>query len=442
MKRRLALLCTLSALALTASATPALAWVNGGFEGNGYGTHDWMLDNAIRVAGEQGAWVERETALLASDDPDKEASKVYHLFRDSYGSRGAAQAVAEQYAQAVEAYAAGDTQDASYHIGMLSHYYTDICQPFHSEFDALHYGTYHQMYESGIGLITREQKARTDWTAARPLQHVSDVRKKTVSAAAYSRARFPSLLASLKKYERVTTTTVQTITGEVSRRAVNDLADIIASVPSGSGVAHAPYRIKTWMYRSYPARNGKAAVYARCTDASGAPISGARVVLSFKQGTKTAKITEYSDKDGLVYWWFNTGDVPLMKKTTVTAFNETGAESQTGSTWFMATPTLAEGGRGIRATVSDGTPKQGTRVTVKAKVRDSKGRPVVGLPVTFYWKHASKTIKLTAVTNSYGNAKCTRDLGKARAGYRVYVRAQTQSGGLNRSSTTSFVPHR
>ncbi len=56
---------------------------------NGYGTHDWVLDNAIRMAGEKGEWVDSRTALLASDDPDSYGTNnYYHLFRDR-ASRGA-----------------------------------------------------------------------------------------------------------------------------------------------------------------------------------------------------------------------------------------------------------------------------------------------------------------------------------------------------------------
>jgi hypothetical protein len=58
-------------LLVASVATPVLGWGNGGNLGNAYGTHDWIIGQAIKVFGEEPpAWFDLDAALLASDDPD------------------------------------------------------------------------------------------------------------------------------------------------------------------------------------------------------------------------------------------------------------------------------------------------------------------------------------------------------------------------------------
>lgn len=85
-------------------------------------------------------------------------------------------------------------------------------------------------------------------------------------------------------------------------------------------------------------------------------------------------------------------------------------------------------------------PSRNTVVTASTLIRDRAGKGVVGLPVTFTWSFKSGKYSYKAVTNSKGVARVSKNIGGAARGYRVYVRAQTQSGGSNRSSTGSFVP--
>ncbi len=131
----------------------ALAWANGavrdGVRGQGYGTHDWVLDRAIALAGAQGAWVVRSAALGATDDPDFIGSPAeYHVYLASGGARGAAHAVSGAYSKAVAAYQAGDRVAASRYLGRLSHYYSDTLQPFHTVNASSRPGSLHWSYES------------------------------------------------------------------------------------------------------------------------------------------------------------------------------------------------------------------------------------------------------------------------------------------------------
>ena len=44
----------LACAGLATLPSQALAWANGPNERNSFGTHDWVLDNALRIAGEEG----------------------------------------------------------------------------------------------------------------------------------------------------------------------------------------------------------------------------------------------------------------------------------------------------------------------------------------------------------------------------------------------------
>ena len=48
----------LACAGLATLPSQALAWANRPNERNGFGTHDWVLDNALRIAGEEGDWVD------------------------------------------------------------------------------------------------------------------------------------------------------------------------------------------------------------------------------------------------------------------------------------------------------------------------------------------------------------------------------------------------
>ena len=52
--RRGIIVLTLAAFALLAIPSAAQAWANGGDHGNGFGTHDWVLSEADRLAAARG----------------------------------------------------------------------------------------------------------------------------------------------------------------------------------------------------------------------------------------------------------------------------------------------------------------------------------------------------------------------------------------------------
>jgi len=442
---RIATLGLLLALFLLLGSGRALAWENGGNENNGFGTHDWILDNAITLAGEEGDWVDWKTAMLATDDPDSyNWSITYHLYYESGSRRGAPQEVASLYYKAVRAYQSGDRQKASLYVGRLSHYYADICQPFHSTKTALKYKTttpsYHKQYEQGVGPYLRHPGDRPSWLTPRERKEVTSVRDKTIAAARYARGKFPTLIADFKVNKRVTSKVTSGVTHDVLSRASNDLADLIAAIPAQQGVAHAPATLRVSMYRQFPAQNAGTRADVYCLDDDGAPMEGVKVVFkwSLKSGTKYT--AAYTDSNGYAYYWLNVGSSPLMRQTTVTARATSSGQTTSASTWFMATPKLDAGSDGIKTTLSSYAPYQNSDVSARTAVHDLSGRPVVGLPVTFTWAFKTGTVTYQTVTDSSGIARHTSNIGNAEKGYRVYVRAQVQSAGINRSSTSSFVP--
>jgi hypothetical protein len=91
-------LCAIVAMASVLPVSPAAAWSNGRSGPNSYGTHDWILDKAIKKLkrrGESVDWVRLNVALRATDDPDTKDGiefgsspwwHVYDVWRDRYGA--------------------------------------------------------------------------------------------------------------------------------------------------------------------------------------------------------------------------------------------------------------------------------------------------------------------------------------------------------------------
>ena len=143
-------------IALAGSVTPVGAWANGPNAGNGYGTHDWILDQAFRLLDKRGfdtSWVDRTTALLATDDPDyievaaDPSRSIEHTYTGGGKRGGAVDRITEHYAAIVRLYKQGDFEGASYNLGMLAHFYGDILQPYHTSRDAIGKTSTHYNYE-------------------------------------------------------------------------------------------------------------------------------------------------------------------------------------------------------------------------------------------------------------------------------------------------------
>ena len=440
--RRVCLFSVLLVLALGAIVPSAFAWCNGPDSGEGFGTHDWILDQAIRLAGPDASWVDAPTALTATDDPDDEVVRFDHIFLNKPRYGGAPQRVADLYYEAVTAYAAGDTVGSSRCLGLLSHYYSDALNPFHTSYAAIARSALHIPYELALIPYTRTSGQNGQWIVAAARRPIVDVRLKSVLAARYSRARFTRLFMGLTATATIDIAQpdVSAVTTQVLSRAANDLADVIAGIRRGEGLALAPATVRVTISNRRPTRGTRVYVYARCSDAAGKPIEGARVAFAWplaSGGVTTA--TAITGASGVAYTSSVIGALPRWVKAPVRVEAASSGAVRRGSTWFVPSVALHSGETGFHVGMSAAKPSRESTVTAWAIARDRSGHRVAGLRVSFSWRFHTVTITRTAVTDAAGVARCRLDIGQATRGYRVRVTAQAIATATRRAAA-SFIP--
>lgn len=432
------------ALALLAGmATPALGWANGGNLGNAYGTHDWIVGQAYKVFGEQPpAWFDLQTALLATDDPDKLFwATNEHVFHEKGYGRGAVDRIAEFYRQALTAHLAGDDQVASTAFGWMAHYYGDILQPYHTNYAALRLGESHSHYEMLVGAVTRNPDALPEWsTPNRSPKTVVDVRPFAIAAAAYSRSFFPELYRLFKVDETVLVPRVSEITGFLLRRASSDLADLLYSIDQGVGDAPPVASVKTSVRWRYAAKNSTQTVYVTVKGSAGQPLEGVRVDIAFPKGTGgTSLLRRYTTAGGTVTAYGAIGASPYGLRRDVVVTVKTGEVAKTSTTWFVTSRRLATGSAGFKSWVSQTSAIPGQTVRVASRARDRLGRPVPNLKVSLTWTYGDgHVVKTSAYTDAAGKVLTIVPITDEMPLGIVKVVAKTQSGSVNRVSSTSF----
>lgn len=347
MFRRATIVLSIAAVLLVAGAQVALAWSNGPHNdstnyqttnGVGFGTHDWILSHAADIAGDGASWLDIDEAMRASQLPDypNRTSGFLHTFRPTGRSQGAPQKSADLYHLAALAYQRGDTEKASYYIGVMSHYYTDALVPFHTNTYSSKNDDLHKTYERLVETEINRASDRPGWSVPRDsVEPVTDIRKKAVSAAVYSRSKAHVLLPALKERASIHNSTVDRVTQECLSRGVNDMADIISSIPSGEGTAAAPAAISKRITRRSVTLGSKVGLYTRCLDENGKPIRGARVVFAWPTKTGTFKMVRYSDADGWVHDYYAIKGLATGRKTRVRAYSESSGQTTTVSEWFV-----------------------------------------------------------------------------------------------------------
>lgn len=341
MRRTLTILLA-AALLISTPATAALAWCNGptknGSVGAGYGSHDWILDRAIKRAGAGGAWVKRTTALLSSDDPDSQdwGARSQH-FVESGPMRGAPQTVGELYHKAVVAYRAGDMTAASKYLGQLSHCYADILQPFHTSSAANDYPKTHKRYEWAVDDRQNTSTKSLTWLTLRQPVQVTDVRAKTVAAGLYSRGFFKSLVGSYRSSGTVGSGTPLRITKAVMSRAVNDLADIIVSIPTGSGEATDAATVEMGLSRTDPRPKENVRAWVRIYGPDGAPLDAVGVTFVWTLPSGTVKWVTYTDATGYISRNQNIGAAPLGRPLSVKTIVTVNGKTTTNTRTFVPT---------------------------------------------------------------------------------------------------------
>jgi hypothetical protein len=440
-RRRLASVA-LSIVLLAGLSGPALAWGNGPDSGNGYGTHDWIVDQAFKVFGaDLPSWLEKDTALLATDDPDKVFYATNeHVFNEKGYGRGAVDRIMTYYHEALAAHQAGDDHTASIAFGWMAHYYGDILQPFHTNYAAIDRKTSHSRYEHLVGDLTSGASQSPGWmTPDRTPDVVSDVRGAAIAAAAYSRRYFPELYREFHANETRLNARVIQITGSVLKRASSDVANMLHSIDQGVDVIPAA-TVKAKVRYTYVAKYGTQMVYVTVKDAAGRALQGVRVDIAFpKPAGGTTLIRRYTTADGTVTAYHSVGASPFGVRRDVKVTVRTAAVTMTPTTWFMTTRRLATGTAGFKSWVDDATVHAGQVLHIASRARDSSGRGVAKLKVTWKLTFANGTVqKLVGYTDATGKAVGTLAITDATPKGTVKVSAKTQSASVTRISTTSF----
>ncbi|MBN2846885.1 MAG: hypothetical protein JXP72_00330, partial [Coriobacteriia bacterium] len=428
-----------AALALTLTLlipTTALAWSNGPDDGAGYGTHDWVLDEALDLV--SAPWVDRDVALSTTHWPDMvygSGDVMNHVFKPDGDGRGGPQTVADRYYDLVTAYKAGDYAEASRQLGLLSHYFSDLAVVYHvqtTDGDATE-AAEHLQYELDVDSNHRKPGNVSDWITPTSRVTVTDIRKKTVDLAVATRGTYSSLRTAYKA--NGLSGTALTITKQNLSRAVNGLADIIAAVPSGAGVS-GPGTLTASARKLYVANNLNVAMYADCVDSAGNPLEGVRVEFTWPLKAGTVTDIEFTDATGRATSWVILGNETLGEKIEVTASATSGGQTSSDSAVVIPTDVIDY----IKTGISNYAPWQNTQVTAHVVCLNADGEPIPDLPVTFTWTHSSTTVVYKTTTNRFGLAWHRRSIGMASTDYRVRVDAVVEAGNTIRSNYATFLP--
>jgi hypothetical protein len=221
-----------AAVALMLHATPALAWSNGVHSPNGFGTHDWIMYHAGVWAEKIGVkWMNLGIADSHTDDPDYVINdRVDHNY-DRWGGEhfgNADKRVLHFYKAAVSDLRAGRKDRAAADIGLMSHYYADVCEPLHTAESGAETVAVHTAYELTVDSITTSKGSVKSWLHYDGYQRVSDPRKFTQAAAFTAHKSYRKLLSTFRAHGF--NRTVRSITATQVNRAANGLLDLIGSI--------------------------------------------------------------------------------------------------------------------------------------------------------------------------------------------------------------------
>ena len=317
-----------SIVAMFAAATPppVSGWANAG---NGYATHDWIVDKALEIldaAGQRPAWFDRDLALPYTDDPDTIEQEGESLAR-----LGACVLQRDDPRRCRPA-----------HLGALHGGPGRPCRGGRGGSDdqrgppvALPRG--HLSALPHGALRTREVNAAPrlrvrcegadptvesapEWAdATQAVTAVADIRKTAAATASYSRARFADLYRIWKATGDIDDPIVNQLTGQVLKRGARDLANVIWSLDQGTGrspdMASFSARVR-WV----GARRGdhRQVVLATVKDADGNGIRGAEIQISWPLPDGTRKLYRtWTDKTGLAVRTITVGKLPMLRRQDV-----------------------------------------------------------------------------------------------------------------------------
>jgi hypothetical protein len=208
--------------------TPGLAWSNGTGGCNSYGTHDWVLDQALQAVGERAGWVRTRAALRATDDPDcvdgvDHASGTWWHVYDRWGAEygGADEAAAVWFRRTERRLANGNERGASRALGILSHFVGDVAQPMHTD-SSDREDRVHGLYEDAVD--RRIERFRFNYNGADVARAAATVR----SVARRAHRHYRELVRNYDVHGY--NARVARITRRQLNRAAQAMADLITSL--------------------------------------------------------------------------------------------------------------------------------------------------------------------------------------------------------------------
>ena len=215
---------------LVALPAAAFGWSNGPGGPNTFGTHDWVLKEANRLAAKKHAgWVRLSVALPRTDNPDTVFHDTWYHCYDRWGTHygNAPKKVAYYYGKALAARKAGHWRAASKYVGLMSHYYADICCPLHTDQCAAE-EPIHSAYETAAQEYTDAVGENRAWVKFNGYTPTTNVVRYTKRKAKASHELYAQLVAGYGASGM--SAAVVTITQKSMNRAVNGFADLIISI--------------------------------------------------------------------------------------------------------------------------------------------------------------------------------------------------------------------
>jgi hypothetical protein len=234
MRSKVVAVIVVAVLALLAAPAVSRAWCNGPYGADGFGTHDWVLQEAERLAAGKGAgWVDLKVALPHTDDPDTVFHDFYYHVYDVWGSShygDAPKKVALYYGKALAARRAGKIAAASKYVGIMSHYFADICNPLHTDQCAAE-DKMHAEYERDAQRYTDAVGENRAWVTFDGYQPRASIVAFTQQAATASHRYYFTLVRNYNASGM--SPAVLSITKKCLNAAANGLADLIIGLKKG-----------------------------------------------------------------------------------------------------------------------------------------------------------------------------------------------------------------
>ena len=225
-------LITAVVLAGMLAPTPVHAWANGTKGCNSYGTHDWILNQAIEAVGDDSSWANKKVALRATDDPDCKdgidhaSGSWWHVY-DRWGSEwgGADEAAEVWFRRTKHRLEDGRERAASKALGILAHIVGDVAQPMHTDSSNKEDGV-HSSYESAVD--SRSERGDGVYEIS---YDGKDLVKPTATVRKVARQGHRFYKELVRTYDgHGYNAKVQSITTRQLNRAANAVADLITSL--------------------------------------------------------------------------------------------------------------------------------------------------------------------------------------------------------------------